>query len=138
MKKFILTSFIFVIATVTFAQQFAINSENKATFNPDNATFNWAETSFDFGKIKQNIPATHEFTFVNKGNAPLVISSVQASCGCTVTEYSKEPIAPGQKGYVKATYNAAKTGMFTKTVTINANAEESIVTLTIKGEVVTE
>jgi hypothetical protein len=83
-----------------------------------------------------NNPVTHEFKFTNTGNAPLVISSVQASCGCTVTEYSKEPIPVGGQGYVKATYNAAKLGVFTKSVTVNANAEESVVQLTIKGEVV--
>jgi hypothetical protein len=65
-----------------------------------------------------------------------VITTVQASCGCTVTEYSKDPIAPGEKGFVKATYNAAKTGSFQKTVTVNANTEEGVVQLIIKGEVV--
>ena len=83
-----------------------------------------------------NKPVTHEFRFTNSGDAPLVISSVQASCGCTVTDYSKDPIAPGSEGYVKATYNAAKVGVFSKTVTVNANAAESVVQLTIKGEVV--
>jgi hypothetical protein len=99
-------------------------------------SFSWNATTFDFGKIKVNTPVTHEFHFTNSGNAPLVISSVQASCGCTVTDYSKDPIAPGSEGYVKATYNAAKVGTFSKTVTVNANAEEGIVQLTIKGEVV--
>ena len=77
-----------------------------------------------------------EFKFTNTGDAPLVISSVQASCGCTVAEYSKEPIAPGAQGFVKATYNAAKVGVFTKSVTVNANAENNVVQLVIKGEVV--
>jgi hypothetical protein len=79
---------------------------------------------------------THEFRFTNSGDGPLVISSVKASCGCTVTDYSKDPIAPGTEGYVKATYNAAKAGVFTKSVTVNANANESVVQLIIKGEVV--
>jgi hypothetical protein len=97
--------------------------------------FSWRLTAYDFGKIPLNKPVTHEFKFTNTGNAPLVISSVRASCGCTVTEYSKDPIAPGTEGFIKATYDAAKVGVFTKTVTVNANAEESVVQLTIKGEV---
>jgi hypothetical protein len=66
----------------------------------------------------------------------LVITSVQASCGCTVTKYTKEAITPGSSGFVTATYNAAHVGVFTKTVTVNANTEGGPVLLTIKGEVV--
>jgi hypothetical protein len=68
----------------------------------------------------------------------LLISSVQASCGCTVTSYSKDPIPPGAQGYVTATFNAAKVGQFTKMVTVTANTEQSTVQLTIQGEVVGE
>lgn len=103
---------------------------------PD-AAFKWENTTFDFGKIKHNVPVSHKFTFTNNGDAPLVISSVQASCGCTVTEYSKDPILPGAEGYVNATYNAASIGVFNKTVTVNANTSEGTVQLSIKG-VVTE
>jgi hypothetical protein len=138
MKKIIVMLFALSFVSATYAQPLAINTKVSTPFNVENAVFNWSETAFDFGKIKQNVPATHQFTFVNKGSAPLVISSVQASCGCTVTEYSKDAIAPGQRGFVKATYNAAKTGVFTKTVTINANTDETTVLLTIKGEVVVE
>ncbi len=140
MKKIVLSAFIFTLATTLYAQELVtpVRANAQPSLAVDNAIFNWSETVFDFGKIKQNIPATHEFTFVNKGNAPLVISSVQASCGCTVAEYSKEPVAPGQRGFVKATYNAAKVGVFTKTVTINSNTDQSVITLTIKGEVVGE
>jgi hypothetical protein len=135
MKKIIVLFFMIIAASSTYAQ-LAVNSKPLSQINFDNAVFNWAETTFDFGKIKHGVPVTHEFSFVNKGSAPLVISSVQASCGCTVAEYSKDPIGPGQKGFVKATYNAAKAGVFTKTVTINANTEDGVVVLTIKGEVI--
>ena len=100
------------------------------------AVFNWAQTVFDFGTIKQNTPVSHTFKFKNEGDGPLVISSVQASCGCTVTDYSKTPIEAGGDGYVKATYNAANLGVFNKTVTVNANTDEGVVQLTIKGTVV--
>ena len=111
--------------------------ERTATPNAGDALpeFAWTETSFDFGKIKQNAPVTHEFRFVNKGAEPLVITSVQASCGCTVAKYTKEPIAPGAEGFVTATYNAATKGIFNKSVTVNANTQDGVVVLAIRGEV---
>lgn len=122
-----------VLATPSFAQQVA--SIHPASFAAVPPAFSWTMTVHDFGKIPLNKPVTHEFRFTNSGNSPLIISSVQASCGCTVTDYSKDPIAPGAEGYVKATYNAAKPGIFTKTVTVNANSEQDGVRLVIKGEV---
>lgn len=101
-----------------------------------NAAFSWNATVHDFGKIKHGSPVSHEFVFTNNGQEPLMITSVTASCGCTVAEYSKGLIQPGETGFVRATYNAAKAGVFTKTVTVNANTEEGAVKLTIKGEVV--
>lgn len=97
--------------------------------------FGWTETSFDFGKIAHKAPVTHEFRFVNKGSEPLLITSVQASCGCTVAKYSKDPIAPGAEGFVTATYNAATKGIFNKTITVNANTQDGVVVLGIRGEV---
>jgi len=134
MKKICLMLFIGVFTTPLFSQQLAVVNFLSPRF--ETADFSWIVTTHDFGKIKVNKHVTHEFKFTNSGDAPLVISSVQASCGCTVTDYSKDPIAPGAEGYVKATYNAAKVGVFSKTVTVNANAAESVVQLTIKGEVV--
>ena len=134
MKKIVLVLFVFAVSGSAFAQTLAIAKPGNV-LREENAVFTWAQTTFDFGKIKVNIPATHEFTFTNSGNIPLVISSVKASCGCTVADYSKDPIAPGTKGFVKATYNAANVGQFTKTVTVNANTAEGVVVLTIKGEV---
>jgi hypothetical protein len=134
MKKICLILLVSVFTTPLFSQQLAV--VNFLSPRVETANFLWIGTTYDFGKIKVNNPVTHEFRFTNSGDAPLVISSVQASCGCTVTDYSKDPIAPGSEGYVKATYNAAKVGVFSKTVTVNANAAESVVQLTIKGEVV--
>ena len=134
MKKICLILLVGAFTTPLFSQQLATINFLSPRFETPN--FLWIVTNYDFGKIKMNNPVTHEFKFTNSGDAPLVISSVQASCGCTVTDYSKDPIAPGSEGYVKATYNAAKVGVFSKTVTVNANAAESVVQLTIKGEVV--
>lgn len=134
MKKTIILILACVVVAVAVAQQVA--SVKKINPGIPSAVFAWTETTHDFGKIKIGAPVTHEFTFTNSGNEPLIITSVQASCGCTVTEYTKNPIPTGEKGFVKATYNAAKAGTFSKTVTIKANAGEESVLLTIKGEVV--
>ncbi len=136
MKRIALTLFSLAFVVAAFGQHLAMNTTPAAKVNPKNAVFNWTSTEYNFGQIKVGTPVTHEFSFTNNGDAPLVISTVQASCGCTVTAYSKEPIEPMGKGFVKATYNAASVGQFTKTVTVNANTEDGIVQLTIKGEVV--
>lgn len=135
MKKISLLVFGIVCATAVMAQLFASAEKTVTSFIPDGASFLWSQTSFDFGKIEKSKPVTHKFTFTNNGNAPLIISSVKASCGCTVAEYTKEPIPAGAQGFVKATYNAAQPGVFSKTVTINSNTEEGVVVLTVKGVV---
>ena len=135
MKKILLTCFGLSMVLLTLAQQLVFNSPVTTSLpGPGPAVFSWEATTHDFGAVKQNTPVTHEFTFTNTGDVPLIISSVQASCGCTVTSFTKDPIEPGGQGFVTATYNAAKAGQFTKTVTVNSNAEQVI--LTVKGEVV--
>jgi len=94
------------------------------------------EESFDFGNVTEGSIASHEFEFTNKGNEPIVISNVQASCGCTTPFWTKDPIKPGGKGIIKASYNSSgRPGAFTKTVTVTSNAHTSSRFLTIKGVV---
>jgi len=135
MKKAMILVAAFAIAVVALGQELTASIEKAEPVKPA-AAFNWAATSFDFGKIEKGVPVTHEFTFTNTGTDALIISSVLASCGCTVAEYTKDPIPAGETGFVKAIYNAAKPGVFSKTVTINANTEGAVVVLTTKGEVV--
>ncbi len=97
--------------------------------------FTWESTAHNFGTIDQGKPVEHLFNFTNKGDVPLIISSVKASCGCTVANYSKEPIAPGKTGFVSARYNAAKVGAFNKTVTVMANTGTDAIVLKLSGEV---
>ena len=101
----------------------------------DNAVFEWTAQLHDFGKIKQGNPVSHEFKFTNKGKVPLIIANVQASCGCTTPDWSKDPVPPGQQGFIKATFSAASPGAFNKSVTVTANVEGGSVILQIKGEV---
>jgi len=95
------------------------------------------QTLHDFGKFKESDgKLTHKFEFVNTGGSPLVIQNVTASCGCTAPSWTKEPIPPGEKGYVAATFNpAGRPGPFRKYVTVASNSNPGSVRLTITGEV---
>jgi hypothetical protein len=96
----------------------------------------WKTQTKNIGKIPQNTPAIVEFDLTNGGKTPLVIKEVTAGCSCTVADYPKDPIMPGKSGKIKATYNAAALGPFTKSVTVKANTEPEVSILTFSGEVV--
>lgn len=91
----------------------------------------------DFGKFKEaDGKVTYKFEFVNTGGDNLVIQNVTASCGCTAPQWTREPIPPGGKGYVAATYNpAGRPGPFRKYITVISNSNPGSVRLTIAGEV---
>jgi alpha-tubulin suppressor-like RCC1 family protein len=93
---------------------------------------------FDFGDIKEaNGPVTHVFKVKNDGEVALVITKAVGSCGCTVPEPTKEPIAPGKTGEIKVTYDPAKRpGPFTKTISVYSNGKVGSYILTIKGKVI--
>lgn len=96
-------------------------------------------TEHDFGKINEaDGRVTTVFQFKNEGMAPLVLSNVRASCGCTTPKWPREPIEPGQAGEITVTYNPnGRPGRFQKTITVTSNAtENSIAKLYIKGEVI--
>lgn len=97
----------------------------------------FVEKAHDFGTIKEaGGPVSHTFEFTNTGNEPLVIINVNASCGCTRPEYSKEPIKPGKKGKIKVTYNpAGRPGEFSKDVKIRTNGNKRPI-LKITGTVI--
>lgn len=92
----------------------------------------------NFGQIEWKSPVTVEYTITNTGNKPLVLTNVTTSCACSVAEWTKEPIAPGEKGIVKASFDAKALGRFDKTVGIYSNAESHLVYLKFAGEVVRE
>ena len=79
----------------------------------------------DFGNMKQHGDASTEFKFTNTGAAPLIISNAKGSCGCTVPEWPREPIAPGQSNIIKVKYDSKRVGPINKSVTITSNAENS-------------
>lgn len=94
------------------------------------------EMEHDFGSVKEEDgPVTHEFTFINNTQAPLKVLTVRASCGCTTPGWTKEEVAPGKSGFVKAQYNPYnRPGPFNKTLTVQTTSSQSIV-LKIKGNV---
>ncbi|MEX2230751.1 MAG: DUF1573 domain-containing protein [Cyclobacteriaceae bacterium] len=135
MKKIITTLFALSFVALGNGQELAASTTPALKPSPT-ADFSWANTTFDFKKTKVSIPVSYEFRFSNIGMVPLIITSVKASCGCTITAYTKDPVEKGSSGFVRATYDAAKTGKFTKTIAVNANTPEGTVQLTITGEVI--
>lgn len=136
MKNLILTAIVALLTGTVNAQTTAMATTNVATTTfSKGAECTWEKTNFDFGTIPQGKPVSVTFSFTNTGDAPLIIASVNPSCGCTTEDYTKEVVAPGKKGYVKLTFNASAVGVFTKTTMVSTNASSSPLTLTFKGTV---
>ena len=100
------------------------------------ASIAWKAESIDVGEIPQGKPKAIVFEFKNTGKTAVVITNVVGSCGCTATDYTKEPVLPGKSAKITATYNAANKGAFSKTVTVTTSADAKPVTLTLKGTVI--
>lgn len=101
------------------------------------ATITFEETSHNFGTVNENAgKAVHNFTFKNTGNAPLILTNVRAGCGCTTPEWSRQPIAPGATGNIKVSFDPRnRPGSFVKSITVNSNASNPVLSLTIRGKV---
>lgn len=121
---------IFIFMAILLATGMA-SAQKKAVIAAD-------ETSHDFGQIKEadgKISTT--FVVKNTGDAPLAITRVIASCGCTTPEWTKEPIAPGASGNIKITYDPkGRPGPFSKTISVYSNGKTGSFILTIRGEVI--
>ncbi len=125
MKK-ILILLAAVIVIVVFK---SMQTENKAEFKFEKETH-------DFGQIPQGSPVSAEFTFTNTGGEQLIISSIETSCDCIITKYTREPILEGGKGIITIIYDAAMPQAgFTKAVRVKSNARTPIKVLYVKGEV---
>jgi Protein of unknown function (DUF1573) len=95
------------------------------------------ELTYDFGKIKQSTPVTHDFAFTNTSDAPVVIESAVASCGCTTPTKPEAPVAKGKDDRITAGFNAAAPGPFNKTITVKVAGIDQPLQLRITGEVLT-
>jgi hypothetical protein len=127
MKTIIFTLISAVSLSIAQAQT-APNATNKAD------VLLLKETSHDFGKIPQGRPVTYVFEIVNTGAVPLMLENVQASCGCTTPQWTKDAIAPGATSKITVGYNAYAEGAFEKTITIQYNQSQTKM-LVIKGNV---
>ncbi len=123
MKKLIFSLSALVLATGVFAQTKA-----------DDIAKIKVET-IEMGKIPQGTPAPATFTVTNIGKTDLIIESASPTCGCTIGDYTKTPIAPGKTGTITATYNAGGLGAFEKHMNVKFAGADDQKSITIKGEV---
>jgi len=120
-----------------------INDENVAKIEQDaiekknqgSPKMEFAELAHDFGTIGNNEAVETEFEFTNTGDGDLVIIDARATCGCTVPEYQKTPIKPGEKSKLKVRFQTGAVGQQQKTVTLTTNTEKGEELLTIKANV---
>ena len=103
-------------------------------------TISFAETEYDFGMVMEGEKVVHEYAFTNTGDEPLIISNAKGSCGCTVPDWPREPIAPGESSVIKVQFDSKNKGkvgggLQSKRVTITANTDPVNSYLTIKGKV---
>ncbi len=134
MKNLLIIFFLSVCCAFSVQAQSALSLA--AASAPEAKSLSWNATSHDFGDIKHQQPKTISFTFTNNSDEPVIITEAKGSCGCTVASYTQQPIAPGEEGTVKATYNAAKLGAFSKTVAVKTTTQKEWQNLKITGVVV--
>jgi hypothetical protein len=127
MKKILLSLFVLAIAFTTDAQTAVKKADEVIKF---------AEVRYNFGKIKQGVPVTHDFQFSNIGNEPLIIETASASCGCTTPTWPKQPVMKSKAEVLKAGFNAAAPGPFEKTIFVKIKGIDAPYELKISGEVV--
>ena len=93
-------------------------------------------TVIDYGTIEKGADGVRVFKFKNTGNAPLVVTSVKSSCGCTVPKKPEAPVLPGETGEIEVKYDTKRVNPIRKTITVTSNAETPTVALKIKGNVI--
>jgi hypothetical protein len=131
MKKLIVFASMLCIALAGFAQE-----EVKPRIKGE---MKFEETRHNFGVFAQDTAiVSHDFIFTNVGKAPLIIHQASASCGCTVPEYTLEPVMPGEKGKITVTYNGKgrRPGIFRKSITIHNNGKQTPLRIYIEEEMI--
>jgi hypothetical protein len=117
---------LFTVAMVNLSTAQSKKADEVAKFNSE---------TVDMGKLKLNNPLTATFTFTNISNEDIIIENVTPGCGCTKSDYTKEPIKPGKTGTITATYNAAAPGRFTKNISVKFLGVDEQKSLVIVGTV---
>lgn len=103
------------------------------------AVIEFKNLEHDFGVITAGEKVAYVFNFTNTGTGSLVINSASTSCGCTVPEFSRKPLAPGQKGTLEVVFDSSgREGIQTKTITVQSNASVPVIILAIRADIKTE
>lgn len=131
-KVLMLVSFAFLGLTTLYAQ----STEMVQEVNPNAPEIEFTEAVIDYGTLPQGADGNRVFIFTNTGKEPLILTNVSASCGCTTPKWTRNPVAPGEKGEIQVHYDTNRMGNFHKTVTVTSNAKTASKTLTIKGKIV--
>lgn len=126
MKKILFSLFAVAATTFSFAQS---KVAEVAQFKTE---------TIDLGKMKVNNPSTATFEVKNIGKTPLIIETASPTCGCTIGDYTKAPIAPGKTGQITATYNAATVGPVHKSMNVKFAGIDEVKNITFTGEVLSE
>lgn len=121
MKKAILLLFVGLLALSVSAQE--------------TAQIEFKAETIDYGVIEKGSDGVRVFEFTNTGTAPLIITKVSSSCGCTIPKKPEDPIAPGDTGEIQVKYDTNRVGPIRKAVTVISNATTPTKVLKIKGEV---
>ena len=124
MKRILLSAAVFALSATAFAQK---KVDDIAKFTTE---------TINLGKIKQGVPTKGVFTVTNISNQALIIEQANPTCGCTISDYTKEPIAAGKTGVINATYNAANLGHFDKHLTVKFAGIDEMKSITLTGDVV--
>jgi hypothetical protein len=126
---------VLLVCASIFLFSYCSSAQDGNTQAKDSTEIIFNEVDHNFGTLKYQGNGTFEFIFKNTGKAPLIIKTVQTSCGCTTPDWTKEPVPPKGKGKVIATFDTQRVGPFVKTIKVYANAKNSPIELTIRGEV---
>lgn len=111
------------------------NQTNPQANNPNAPVITFDKLVHDYGTFAQHGDGNCEFKFTNDGKEPLILSNVRSSCGCTVPTWPRQPVLPGQSEIIKVKYDTKRVGMINKSVYVYSNANESPITLKIKGKI---
>lgn len=131
MKKVFSLMIVMAFVCASFAQE-SEPAKQKKVKEPE---ITFESLVHDYGNIYQGDNGVCEFVFKNTGKAELVLTNCRSSCGCTVPEWPKDPIAPGKKAVIRVKYNTQRIGQINKTITVESNATNNRVVLNIKGNV---
>ncbi len=135
MKKILIAFFALALTTSVMSQTKSAQSTATVQQKKADEAVKFTELKHDFGKIKQSVPVTYDFTFQNVGNQPVVIETASASCGCTTPTWPKTPVTKSKTEKISAGFNAAAPGVFEKTITVKVAGYDQPLELRITGEV---